>query len=120
RLDLIASSQSHPESSVDELQHELTWLPAIPTAVRTDSDWGPFVHAYRERVLAQIDAMREEAAAWTGPTSPTWAQPFLDKQDMALRTDLAVWRAVQGVEENDQRPTGSRRIGAPGLAQKAL
>jgi hypothetical protein len=82
----------------------LPWLPAIPSRLAGAHDWGPFATAYHQLVREQIDAVREEAQAWTGATAPVWAQPFLADEDADLRSDLAVWRAVARTAENDLAP----------------
>jgi DNA primase catalytic core len=108
----------------------LEWLPAIPAVLADDLDWGPYLTAYQHQIDEHLDAVRTTAEAWDAATAPTWALPFIDdnpgSNDMrvnemaGLRADLAVWRAVTDVDDNDLRPTGPRAIGTPGHVQRRL
>jgi len=121
--DLVAELKPvrpHDHNTPPPVAGPLPWLPAIPARLAGAHDWGPFASAYHQLVREQIDAVREEARGWTGATAPAWAQPFLEEEDAELRADLAVWRAVARTDENDLRPTGDRRIGAPGAHQARL
>ncbi|GAB7007282.1 hypothetical protein JCM18899A_47570 [Nocardioides sp. AN3] len=121
--DLVADltpARSHDPNTPPPASGPLPWLPAIPSRLAGAHDWGPFASVYHQLVREQIDAVREQARGWTGATAPAWAQPFLEEEDADLRADLAVWRAVARTDENDLRPTGDRRIGAPGAHQARL
>lgn len=98
----------------------LPWLPDLPSRLAEEYDWGPFTATYHQLVTDQIETVRDLARSWTGATAPAWAQPFLEDADTELRADLAVWRAVSGVADEDLRPTGERKIGAPGAHQARL
>lgn len=98
----------------------LPWLPAVPAGLGADPDWGAYLTAYADQVSARTEAVIDAARRWTGRTAPGWAQSFLEDADGDLRVRLAVWRAATGVPDSDLRPTGPRRIGAPGDHQARL
>jgi DNA primase catalytic core len=90
----------------------LPWLPAVPTKLADDPHWGPYLAACAARVSARADAVAGAAGAMTLTTAPGWARPLLDPQHAALRAELAVWRAAQGVPDTDRRLTGPPLPGA--------
>jgi DNA primase catalytic core len=98
----------------------LPWLPAVPAGLSADPDWGAYLTAYADQITTHTAAIVDAARRWTGRTGPDWAQPFLEDADADLRARLAVWRAATGVPDSDLRPTGPRRIGAPGDHQARL
>ena len=87
----------------------LRWLPAIPTALADDPQWGDYL-ARREQLVGTLaDAIRERAQGWTNATAPAWARPLITV-NRALTAEIAVFRAAVGVEEADTRLTGARQF----------
>jgi DNA primase catalytic core len=83
----------------------LPWLPAVPEALRTDPEWGPYLADRADEVTALAAAVSQQAHAWTPTNAPAWALPLLDRNP-DLVADLAVWRTAHGVDDADRRPTG--------------
>ena len=83
----------------------LPWLPAVPEPLRADLAWGPYLDDRARKVTELASAVGSRSSSWTPASAPLWARPLLD-QDPALVADLAVWRAVHGIEDGDRRPTG--------------
>jgi DNA primase catalytic core len=83
----------------------LPWLPAVPQALRTAPVWGAYLTARADAVAALATEVSAQARAWAPVSAPTWALPLLDR-DPDLVADLTVWRAAQGVDGADLRPTG--------------
>src|SRR3954451_6360191 len=83
----------------------LPWLPAVPEALRTDPEWGPYLTDRADEVTALAAAVSQQARAWTPSRARARALPLLDR-DPNLVADLAVWRTAHGVDNADRRPTG--------------
>jgi DNA primase catalytic core len=103
-----------------EQQGPLPWLPAIPTQLVEDFDWGGYLIARHDRLTELIGQVEEGSRAWSPDTAPAWAHPLLDPANAGLRARLAVWRAVHGIPDVDTRPTGPHQIGTPGEHQRSL
>lgn len=82
----------------------LPWLPEIPNL--SDPAWLEFVTALRDDVVETAD---EVAASDAAREPAAWATGL----DADLRTDLAVWRAAQGIPEGDLSPTGPPQLAVP-------
>lgn len=93
----------------------LLWLPPIPAALTTAAE-GPFL-ARRDELVRDLAAdVTSQARAWTLTDAPRWARPLLAElptadtaqtaEIRAVVADLAVFRAVHGVDDLDRRPTG--------------
>jgi len=114
----------------------LPWLPAVPAALAADPTWGDYLAGRDRHTRDLARQVADRARAWTPTSAPTWAQPLVSsaaaglpsgrdpKRDGAqaeLLVRLAVWRAAQGVDETDLRPTGPPRLAVADLrAQKQL
>ena len=86
----------------------LPWVPLIPDPLRDDPEYGPLLSDLSHQIYSvHLPALRDTTREWSAETAPRWAQPLLD--DPGLVTHLAVWRAAQGVPDNDRRPTGPVR-----------
>ena len=89
----------------------LPWLPAIPSRLREDPHWGPYL-SRRADLIRELDtAVRTEAAAWTTATAPRWARPIVGS-DATLAADLAVYRAATDVDDADTRIAGTEQYPA--------
>jgi DNA primase catalytic core len=98
----------------------LPWLPGIPTALAESGDWSTYLTQRHQLAADLADQVRDQAHEWTPTSAPAWAQPLLDR-DRDLVADLAVWRAANGVDASDRRPTGQPLPGvAESRTQRAL
>lgn len=91
----------------------LPWLPAIPQRLTDDPSWGTYVTARAQRVATLAEHVRGNAAA----TQPAWAEPIADALTPDLLTDLAVWRAANGIDPTDRRPAGPPPASGPAAAE---
>lgn len=79
----------------------LPWLTGIPDDVASHPSWGPYLAA-RSRRLVSLAA---DVAA--DPVLPEWMSRYDgDVLNPELRRDLAVWRAVVGVPDDERTMAG--------------
>lgn len=95
-----------PSGNHSQGQGPLTWLPAVPSALRELPEWDAYLTAWSNRVADHAGAVRDDARSWTIDTAPAWAVPYL--YDRQLVVDLAVWRASQSVPAEEIRPAGEK------------
>lgn len=95
------------------------WAYQVPETVATTPQAVQYLHELTARVDEVTATLRETAAAWTPQSAPGWARPVLDAAP-ALVADLAVWRAVHAVDDDDLRLLGGPAGGADGKSQRAL
>ena len=99
----------------------LAWLPGIPSALRHDLDWGPYLTQRHTQVARLAVEVADRVAGWDVTTAPAWARPFLTTEaGVAVAQKLAVWRTANGVPDTDPRPAGPGLPGAPGDHQDSL
>ena len=80
----------------------LPWLPGTPPTLQADSLWGDYL-AKRSQLVADLaDQVRDHACQRGG--EPVWAAPR-SHPSRALIGDIAVWRAANGINRQDPRPT---------------
>ncbi|MCG2803671.1 MAG: relaxase domain-containing protein, partial [Cellulomonas sp.] len=97
----------------------LPWLPGIPTSLREDPQWGPYLAARAAQVRDLTQQVSEQSRA--DESTPQWAHTVQRCPDDDLLADVAVWRAATAVPDSDRRPTGSPQLGkAAALYQEAL
>ncbi len=87
----------------------LPWLAAVPAALQSELDWGPYLTARAARVSRLAEQVRAGAHAWTPTQTPAWAAPLTAGANAELRGDIAVWRAAFAVSDTDTRTTGPRQ-----------
>ncbi len=80
----------------------LPWLAAIPTEVADHPRWGPYLSARARLVQDLADDVRGRAEA----TLPDWLDDHADVLTPELRTDIAVWRAAQGIPADERTIAG--------------
>jgi hypothetical protein len=81
----------------------LPWLPSIRPTLRADPVWGDYL-AKRSQLVAELaDQVQEHACQHE--TEPIWA-PSASHPSTALIGEIAVWRAANGINPQDPRPTG--------------
>jgi hypothetical protein len=85
----------------------LPWLPNIPTRLQNHPVWGTYLAKRSQLVADFADHVREQAGQ--ADTVPVWAS-VESNPSPALRGDLAVWRAANGIDPLDSRPTGGHRF----------
>jgi conjugative relaxase-like TrwC/TraI family protein len=80
----------------------LPWLPGIPATLQADPVWGGYL-AKRSQLVAELaDQVQDHACQGDGPSA--WA--VAGGRPTALIGEIAVWRAANGVNPQDPRPTG--------------
>jgi len=80
----------------------LPWLPGIPATLHADSVWGGYLARRSELVADLADQVQDHACQGGGP--PAWAGA--GGRHNALIREIAVWRAANGINPQDPRPTG--------------
>jgi hypothetical protein len=81
----------------------LPWLPGIPETLHAHPVWGSYL-AKRSQLVADLAAqVKNHACRGDGP--PVWAVPG-SHLSTALIGEIAVWRAANGINPQDPRPTG--------------
>jgi hypothetical protein len=80
----------------------LPWRPGIPPRVHADPVWGPYLARRSQFVADLADQVQDHVCQGDGP--PSWATA----RDLptALVREIAVWRAANGINPQDPRPTG--------------
>ena len=80
----------------------LPWLPGIPPTLQAHPIWGAYL-ANRSQLIADLaDQVQDHACQGDGP--PVWAAPG-SHPSTALIGEIAVWRAANGINPQDPRPT---------------
>jgi conjugative relaxase-like TrwC/TraI family protein len=85
----------------------LPWLPGIPPTLRAHPVWGPYL-AKRSQLVADL-ADRVEDHVCQGDAEPIWTPPE-SHPSTALVGEIAVWRAANGINPQDLRPTGGTQL----------
>jgi hypothetical protein len=81
----------------------LPWLPGIPPTLHAHPVWGDYL-AKRSQLVADL-ADQVQAHACQGDAEPIWAAAGTHPST-ALIGGIAVWRAANGINPQDPRPTG--------------
>ena len=85
----------------------LPWLPGIPPTLHAHPVWGDYL-AKRSQLVADLaDQVQDHACQGDGP--PVWAAPG-SHPSTALIGEIAVWRAANGINPQDPRPTGGTQL----------
>jgi AAA domain len=85
----------------------LPWLPGIPETLRSHPVWGPYVTKRSELVADLADQVQNDACQAGGP--PVWSAAGSHPKT-ALMGEIAVWRAANGIQPQDPRPTGGTQL----------
>ncbi|WP_157514885.1 MobF family relaxase [Nocardioides sp. J54] len=80
----------------------LPWLSSIPTEVAEHPRWGPYLSA-RARL---VEDLAGEVRGRADQTLPAWLGQYDDVLTTELRSDLAVWRAAQGIAPDERTMAG--------------
>jgi hypothetical protein len=95
-----------PESASNHGRSPLPWLPGIPQAINDHPDWRQYL-ARRSQLIADLaDHVRHHAEE---ASQPHWI-PQSSSLSAALIGEVAVWRAANGVDPDDSRPTGEEQL----------
>ena len=81
----------------------LPWLPGIPETLRSHPGWGPYLTKRSQLVADLADQIQDHACH--ADAEPVWAAPG-SHLSTALFREIAVWRAANGINPQDPRPTG--------------
>jgi conjugative relaxase-like TrwC/TraI family protein len=85
----------------------LPWLPDIPETLHADPVWGGYLAKRSQLVVDLADQVQDHACQAAGP--PVWAAAG-SHRSAALVGDIAVWRAANGINPQDPRPTGGNQL----------
>jgi hypothetical protein len=85
----------------------LPWLPSIPPTLHAHPVWGDYL-AKRSQLVADL-ADQVQAHACQGDAQPIWAPPESHPSSGLVR-EIAVWRAANGINPQDPRPTGGTQL----------
>jgi hypothetical protein len=85
----------------------LAWLPSIPPTLDADPVWGGYL-AKRSELVVDLAAQVHDHAC-RGAGEPAWAPPG-SHPSTALIGEIAVWRAANGINPQDPRPTGGGQL----------
>jgi hypothetical protein len=96
-----------PEPAPSTQRPPLPWLPGIPQAISDHPDWGQYL-AQRTQLITKL-AHDVRHHALHDATQPAWAPPGRPLS-AALIGDIAVWRAANGIDPRDHRPTGPAQL----------
>ncbi|MFL6182450.1 MAG: ATP-binding domain-containing protein, partial [Actinomycetes bacterium] len=81
----------------------LPWLPGTPATLHAHPIWGDYL-TKRSTLVADL-ANQVQHHACQGDAEPAWA-PSGSHPSTALIGEIAVWRAANGTNPHDPRPTG--------------
>jgi conjugative relaxase-like TrwC/TraI family protein len=88
----------------------LPWLPGIPATLHDHPVWGAYLAKRAQLVADLADQVQEHACQ--GDAEPVWAAPG-SHPSTALIGEIAVWRAANGINHQDPRPTGGTQLETP-------
>ncbi|RNI24801.1 MobF family relaxase [Flexivirga caeni] len=97
-----------PSGLRDAGQGPLPWIPAVPKALVTHKEWGPYLTA-RDQLVRDRASVVGDAAAHD-PTAPNWVPAGAARPTDAVVAEVAVWRAAMHVDPDDRRPTGPQQL----------
>jgi hypothetical protein len=90
----------------------LPWLPQIPTQLQTDPTWNGYLTQRSQLVTDLAHSMRANAAQTA--IKPAWVDPRSTISPKLLG-DVTVWRAANGIDPHEVRPTGQPLRDTPRL-----
>jgi hypothetical protein len=80
----------------------LPWLPGIPSTLHADPVWGIYLTKRSQLIADLAEQVQDHVCHGEGP--PVWAAA--GEPSTALVCEIAVWRAANGINPQDPRPTG--------------
>jgi hypothetical protein len=96
-----------PEPTSTHGRPPLPWLPGIPRAINDHPDWRQYLARRSQLITDLADHIRHHADH--DGTQPHWV-PQGSSLSAALIGEVAVWRAANGVDPHDRRPTGPKQL----------
>jgi hypothetical protein len=81
----------------------LPWLPGIPQTLQTQPVWGSYLAKRYQLVADLADHVQDHACQ--GDREPAWVTAG-HHPSTALIREIAIWRAANGINPQDTRPTG--------------
>jgi hypothetical protein len=96
-----------PEPTSIHGRPPLPWLPGIPQAINSHPDWRQYLARRSQLITDLADHIRHHADH--DGTQPHW-MPQGGSLSAALIGEVAVWRAANGVDPHDRRPTGPKQL----------
>ncbi|WP_193604852.1 MobF family relaxase [Nocardioides dongkuii] len=122
---VLATRLEQVSKSGQSAEPPLSWLPAVPAALADDPVWRRYLDERREWIAMLAARLTQTADTWHNDIRavevPAWARPLLSTQDQDLLGDLALWRAVEGIDPADLVPAGTTaRPGIAGSHQSSL
>jgi hypothetical protein len=94
----------------------LPWLPGIPETLHAHPVWRVYL-AKRSQLVADLAGQVQDHARQSD-APPVWAPPGTHPS-IALVREIAVWRAANGIDPQDPRPTGGGGGGGGGGPETA-
>jgi conjugative relaxase-like TrwC/TraI family protein len=85
----------------------LPWLPGIPSRINAEPVWGLYLAKRSQLITDLADQVHKYARQDYDP--PVWA-PLGNHPSIALIGEIAVWRAANGINPQDPRPTGGSHL----------
>ncbi|MFL6046125.1 MAG: ATP-dependent RecD-like DNA helicase, partial [Propionibacteriaceae bacterium] len=85
----------------------LPWLPDISPTLQADPVWGPYLAKRSQLVADLVNQVQHQAGQGDG--EPIWL-PSRSDPSTALIGEIAVWRAANGINPQDPRPTGGTQL----------
>jgi hypothetical protein len=85
----------------------LPWLPGIPEALPDHPVWDEYLAERSRLATERADQIRGHAGQ-DGP-EPVWATPG-SRPSIAIVGEVDVWRAANGIDQKDHRPTGAAQL----------
>jgi hypothetical protein len=80
----------------------LPWVPGIPATLHDHPVWGQYLAKRSQLVADLVDQVQDHACQ--GDAESVWAPA--GTHPTALVREIAVWRAANGIDPQDPRPTG--------------
>ena len=85
----------------------LPWLPGIPSTLHGHPVWEAYLRKRSQLVADLADQVQDRACQ--GDAQPAWA-PQGSHPSSTLIGEIAVWRAANGIDPHDPRPTGGGQL----------
>jgi hypothetical protein len=85
----------------------LPWLRGIPETLHAHPVWGAYLAKRSQLVAYLADQVQDHACQ--GDAKPVWAAPETHLSTALVR-EIAVWRAANGINPQDPRPTGGSQL----------
>ena len=85
----------------------LPWLSGVPKTLHDHAVWGHYLAKRSQLVIGLANRIRGDAGQ--DGTQPVWAPPGC-RPNAGIISEVAVWRAANGIRPSDLRPTGAAQL----------